>query len=578
MADQQQTRLPEEMLAWPLYGAGLENLGREGRPVTWPVPRPKPDELLARVDAVGLCYSDVKIIRLGGNHPRLFGRDLAHDPIIQGHEVCVTIVEVGAERRARYRPGQRFAVQADIYYRGRNLAFGYVFPGGLEEYTVIGREILDGDEGAYVIPVPDDLSYAEAALTEPWACVEAAYMPRRRFYPRPGGVLWIVGRPGDDAPYELGEIFAHGVPARAVLTDAPAGLRRALAIMGVETESRDGLAPEGYAEMARAMASGAFDDIILLAGGPGPVSAAQVEAVAAVAAPGATLNIVAKQPLDRPAAVDIGRIHYEAVAYMGTPGLDLSTAYGPLRNRWEIRVGGLAWIVGAGGPMGRMHLQRLIEMDGGPRKIVVTERNPAREPDLLETFDPLAWGRGVELLVINPRSLSDGEMNAALAAAHGGAGFDDIIVVVAQPEAVEVAMPHLAPSGMLAVFGGLPQGTIAHVDIGDVYLHGAQLTGTSGSRISDQAAVVHKVVTGQLSTASAVAAVGGLDAARDGIQALIDRRYPGKAVIFPRVPSFPLTALAELGEVAPSVAALLSPSGQWTRAAEAEFLRRYASH
>ena len=70
-------RIPDTMLAWPLYGAGIENLGQDGRPVRWPMPRPAPDQILVRSDAVGLCYSDVKIIRLGGSHPRLYDRDLA---------------------------------------------------------------------------------------------------------------------------------------------------------------------------------------------------------------------------------------------------------------------------------------------------------------------------------------------------------------------------------------------------------------------------------------------------------------------------------------------------------------------
>ena len=88
-------RIPETMLAWPLYGAGLENLGRNGRPETWPVPHPAPDQILVRSDAVGLCYSDVKILRQGSSHPRLYGRNLAERPIVQGHEVALTVVEVG---------------------------------------------------------------------------------------------------------------------------------------------------------------------------------------------------------------------------------------------------------------------------------------------------------------------------------------------------------------------------------------------------------------------------------------------------------------------------------------------------
>ena len=207
--------IPETMLAWPLYGAGLDNLGRDGRAVRWPTPHPAPDQILVRSDAVGLCYSDVKVIRQGGGHPRLYGRDLAARPAVQGHEVSLTVVEVGEAWRDRFQPGQRFALQADIYYRGRNLAYGYVFPGGLAQYSLLGPAALDGDEGCYAIPVPDGLGYAEVALTEPWACVEAAYAPRRRVSVKPGGTLWLLGKPG----YGRGLPPGHGVRRR------PAGPR-----------------------------------------------------------------------------------------------------------------------------------------------------------------------------------------------------------------------------------------------------------------------------------------------------------------------------------------------------------------
>ncbi len=47
------------MQAWQVFGAGLENLGREGQPVEIEVPRPGPRELLARVDAASLRFGDV---------------------------------------------------------------------------------------------------------------------------------------------------------------------------------------------------------------------------------------------------------------------------------------------------------------------------------------------------------------------------------------------------------------------------------------------------------------------------------------------------------------------------------------
>ncbi len=572
----QSIRIPDTMLAWPLYGAGLENLGRNGRPETWATPHPAPDQVLVRSDAVGLCYSDVKILRQGGSHPRLYGRNLAKRPIVQGHEVALTVVEVGEAWRDTFVPGQRFALQADIYYRGRNLAYGYVFHGGLAQYNLLGPAALDGDEGCYAIPVPRDMGYAEVALTEPWACVVAAFVPRRRLHIQKDGATWIVGRPGLDHAYTLGAAFDHGLPQRVVATDVPASLLAEIA--WPEVIRRDGVPPQEYAALAQELASGGFDDIIVL--DPTPEV---LDRLPAVIASGGLVNLVGERPLGRPVAVDVGRVHYDAVVYVGTRGPDLSAAYGSsaaaggaLRNRTEVTPGGVAWIVGGGGPMGRMHLQRLLEMPQGPRRIMVSETNLLRNPELVADFGPLAERRGIELTVVNPKLMPPEEHEAALTAAHAGRGFDDVVVVVANVAAVEIAARHLAPHGLLVVFGGLARGTVAQLDVSNVYLGGMQMTGSAGSTIHDQAAVLERVAAGHLSTASAVAAIGGLDAARDGMQGLMDGRFPGKMVIYPQAAAFPLTALADLKEVAPAVYDLLDSQGQWTRAAEAEFLRRYA--
>jgi hypothetical protein len=50
-----QDAIPAVMQAWQVYGAGIENVGREGKPEAIPVPEPGPDQLLLRVDANGLC-------------------------------------------------------------------------------------------------------------------------------------------------------------------------------------------------------------------------------------------------------------------------------------------------------------------------------------------------------------------------------------------------------------------------------------------------------------------------------------------------------------------------------------------
>jgi L-sorbose 1-phosphate reductase len=133
----------------------------------------------------------------------------------------------------------------------------------------------------------------------------------------------------------------------------------------------------------------------------------------------------------------------------------------------------------------------------------------------------------------------------------------------------------MAPDGMLVLFAGLPVGTRASLDLSPVYLHGRQYTGTSGSRIVDQELVVRKTIAGQLAPGRAVAAVGGMEAAPEGLRALMEGRFPGKIVIFPQLRGLPLTSLEDLATGDPDFAAALGAGGTWTSAAEAVLFARY---
>jgi hypothetical protein len=121
---------------------------------------------------------------------------------------------------------------------------------------------------------------------------------------------------------------------------------------------------------------------------------------------------------------------------------------------------------------------------------------------------------------------------------------------------------------MLALFAGLPLGSLLPLPVDNVARHGAQFTGTSGSSLVDQLRVVKRTLGGQLSPAHTVASIGGLDAAAQGLQAVIDRRYAGKVVLFPHLRDLPLLGLDELAQVLPRVHAYLGPQGTWNAAAE----------
>ena len=121
-------------IAWRLYGAGLEMLRRD----EVAVPEPGENEILIRIDAVGLCFSDIKIIRAGASHPKLWWQNLDEHPLIPGHEVACTVVRAGAKVPPEFsRPGSRYLIQCDIYIKGRSCAFGYGMDGAYVQYGII---------------------------------------------------------------------------------------------------------------------------------------------------------------------------------------------------------------------------------------------------------------------------------------------------------------------------------------------------------------------------------------------------------------------------------------------------------
>jgi threonine dehydrogenase-like Zn-dependent dehydrogenase len=112
--------------------------------------------------------------------------DITRFPLILGDEGSVTLVEVGADLRARYCPGQRYVIQPAVdsppinhreryrdHARGINkVAVGYTLGGHLAEYVLISEEIL---AAGCLLPLPDaTLPYAHAALSEPFSCVISA--------------------------------------------------------------------------------------------------------------------------------------------------------------------------------------------------------------------------------------------------------------------------------------------------------------------------------------------------------------------------------------------------------------------
>lgn len=553
--------LPAHNLIWPLYGAGLDNLGVEGKPIETPMPAYGPDELLVRHDACGLCFSDIKVIKLGQEHPRIY-RDMRTDPVVLGHEVSMTVVGVGEHLCDQYHVGERFIIQADIYVGGVGYAYGYEIQGGLSHYGLIDQRVLHGDEGNYLLPVNPDTGYAESALTEPWACVTAAYNLKYRTGLKPSGTAWIIGSPaGDGKPYTISAGFdEQSHPDYLLLTHVPDKFRdwlnRRAQILGVEVVEVDDIANPPVEQV---------DDIVLLGADPDVI-----EAVSPRLANFGIFAIIADKPMSHRVQTDVGRIHYNRWVYVGGTDPDIARAYRDAPVRSAMKPGGRAWFVGAAGPMGRMHVQRAIQIPDGPAMIVCTDVSDHRLADLQSSFAAEAEAKGIRFICLNPM---DKETSSAPMAGFREQGFDDIVVLAPVPPIISDSASYLAAGGVLNIFAGVARGTMTDLDMSDVYLKNARYIGQSGSMIEDLKTTLTQAESGVLSRNRAVAAVGSLNATRDGLKAVQDADFSGKVVIYPHIKDFPLTPLSELKDRLPTVYAKLKDGREWTVEAEEEFLR-----
>jgi threonine dehydrogenase-like Zn-dependent dehydrogenase len=562
--------IPQQMQRWHLYGAGLESLGQNGQPEVVEVPTYGDDELLVRQDACGLCFSDTKVIALGENHPRMTGRNLATDPVTLGHEVTCTVVGVGSNRQEQFHIGDRFVVQADVFYQGKSMAYGYAIKGGLAQYSVIPKEVIDGDEGCYLLPIRPDTGYVESALTEPWACVVSAYAQAHRDGIKAGGRMLIMGGSSSEAlEYDWKSLLsAERTPSEMVLWNvkgSPAiqltAWAEALGVKLSHVNATDWQALQAYPDIR-------FDDILVL----GNVSEEAVEGAATTLANHGIMNFVGGHTFSRKLNLDIGRIHYNWHYYLGTATNNPAQSYAENRNA-DLVPNGIAWFIGAGGPMGQMHVQRAVQHWRPARRIVATDVDAVRLQSVIDRFGGIAAERGIELVAINPKEMSPEEFNARLSQLSEERGFDDIISMVPVAALIEHAADYLAEGGWFNIFAGVARGTMAYLDVNTIIQRRGRYLGSSGSSLSDMRETLSRVERDELSTNASLAAIGGMEAAAIGLRAVKEGWFPGKTLIFPNIQGLPLTPLAELQERLPNVFSKLKDGKFWTNEAEEELLK-----
>ncbi len=553
--------IPTTMPAWRLFGAGMDKFGDHGKTSSVPVPQPNDDQLLMHVEAIGLCFSDVKLIKAGEQHPRVIVPDLAKQPLIPGHEAVLRVVKVGKNLCAAFAIGQRFIIQADVYVHGQNRAYGYAIDGGMAQYSLMTDPILRGDAGCYLLPISEKLSAAEAALIEPWTCVIAAYRIPLRSTMLAGGVLKVIGD-GRPAQLTFGAALGPGhTPARIIGVN----LHKNLADELQRLARHHGSAFETCAtsdEMA--------DDLIIT----GQHDNAVLEQLVTRLNKGAVCCLVGDHYRGRRITLDIGRIHYQAWRFVGTPAGDVGAAYA--RNvRCTLQPGGTVWFPGGAGAMGQMHVQLALEQEQPPRKIIVTDVDDTRLAKLAVRLQRKAAAKEIEFVTLNPKNCASPAAFDEQLRAQAPAGFDDIVMLVPVPAVIGDSARFLGPNGLMNIFAGVPAGSGATVDLGGIVERGHRYVGSSGSSIDDLKYTLAMTEARTLEPAYALAAVGGMNALKDGIEGVMTARYPGKTVIYPHALDMPLTPVDELETICPGAGKLLEHGEILTKKAEDKLRARW---
>lgn len=275
-------------------------------------PSAGPGELKIRVESCATCGTDAKIF--GHGHPRL------EPPQIIGHEIAGEIIEVGAATSG-YAIGDRVQIIAAVPCEEcwackagkqgiciNQTSMGYQYAGGFAEEMIVPASVL---KAKGVNKIPGNLSFDEASVTEPLACVLNA---QRLIHVGEGDTVLVMGA----GPIGCLHVrLARALGAKKVMLADINGGRLHLSANVVKPDRAIDMSSEDLATVVLEETDGIGPSVVITAA---PSGQAQEQAIA-MAAPGGRVSFFGGLPKDKPLiTVDSNVVHYKELILAGANG------------------------------------------------------------------------------------------------------------------------------------------------------------------------------------------------------------------------------------------------------------------
>jgi L-iditol 2-dehydrogenase len=271
-----------------------------------PEPRADAGSIVVKVEACGLCGSDIRNYHGGLRH--------GVTSQVMGHEIAGSVTEVGAGVE-RFKVGDRVAIAPDVscgtcFYCTRgwvNLCVdhrmvGTHWPGGFAQYVHLPGVVL---AHGMVHHVPDGLSFDHAALSEPASSVLAA---QENAGVGLGDTVLVIG----DGP--IGCLHLEVARARGAAMVIMVGLARLAQVAPFHPDHLIDAAKQDPVEEVKRITGGLGADVAIAAT---PVAKTQAQAVEAVRKRGRVVLFGGLPKKDPMTTINGNLVHYGEISVTG---------------------------------------------------------------------------------------------------------------------------------------------------------------------------------------------------------------------------------------------------------------------